>query len=166
MVLGRTYSASFCAIASAPIARRFRSRPISESYDRRTRHSTEHPRASRSPRVETSTRPRLSVSSFVGRLNAMNASHLDRQISEDLFHVGADRCVSVSVRDILHVFRTLEELNDVLHRADIGPIDTFNTWRTAIYPFLRDAYYKRCWDMLPDDIRSYIENPAQQDHSS
>lgn len=84
-------------------------------------------------------------------------SSLDQQIADDLSHIDGDRRANVSVRDILHVFRTLEELNAVLHRTELGPIESFDKWRSTVYPFLREAYYKRCWEMLPEDVQRSIE---------
>jgi hypothetical protein len=73
-----------------------------------------------------------------------------------------DLTVSVSVRDLVYVHQTLGELNRFFHQpAHYPTLDSVNDFLTGnggAYEVLREAYYTKLANMLPEEIQEKLHD--------
>jgi hypothetical protein len=94
----------------------------------------------------------------------MSASPTTREIVEfGLEAIAPDRTVTVSLRDLLFVHQTVEELNrffhQPLHYPDVKALRSFLGSRGSggAYEVLAECYYNKLRAMVPSDVQALIE---------
>ena len=75
----------------------------------------------------------------------------------------ADRIVDVSLRDLMKLFKTIEEFHAFFHQPDnytsLQALDAFlGDSQSGAFAMLREAYFETAWGMLPSDIQDRIED--------
>lgn len=94
----------------------------------------------------------------------MSAAPTTREIVEyGLGAISPERTVTVSLRDLLFIRQTIEELNrffhQPLHYADMQALRSFlgSRGNGGAYEVLAECYYDKLRGMLPSDVEALIE---------
>ena len=86
---------------------------------------------------------------------------LEEQVEYGLETIPADRLVSVPLRDLMYVFRTMGELNRFFHQPihyrSLADVETFLGNRldgAGAGDLIAECFYRKIRDMLPPDIEA------------
>lgn len=88
-------------------------------------------------------------------------TNIHEQVYFNLDLVDNEKFVTVKLKDLVFIFKLLEEFNSFFHNRDHYPtleeVHRFIAPPEGVYPILKEAYYFKMRSMLPVEIMELIE---------
>lgn len=106
----------------------------------------------------------------------MKHTSFEEQVTYGLNSIKKDKTVEVNLRDLIQVYKLIEELNrffhQPLHYQKIEDIQKFlGDKNTGAYKLINKTYYETMWEMIPENIKNLIlgdnnpfENPNKPNY--